>query len=143
MTQLLSSLAQGRLAIFLEGGYNLSSISHSMTMCLKALLGDPIPSPRVDAIKPGAVNTIKRCVNHLKEYWSSLAFHVDLPEEEIFLPKQKETPVPIELMIERLELSESPDQAVGASGVFEATTLQEFLLLPENLQVFFVMEVIT
>ncbi len=35
MTHMLTSLAGGRVAILLEGGYNLSSISHSMTMCCK------------------------------------------------------------------------------------------------------------
>ena len=135
MTQLLSSLAGGKVAILLEGGYNLSSISHSMTMCLKALLGDPIPSPKIDSIKPGAITTIKRVVSHLENYWSALSFHVDLPEEEIFLPKEKELTAPIELMIERLDLGPS-DQLLEASGVAEPKTLQEFLLLEENIQVF-------
>lgn len=133
MTQLLSTLAEGKVAILLEGGYSLPSISHSMTMCLKALLGDPIPSPKIDPIKPGALTTIKRVVNHLEKHWSALSFHVDLPEEEVFLPKEKEVTVPIELMIERLDLG--PSHQLEASGVAEPKTLQEFLLLEENIQV--------
>lgn len=38
-THWLSSLANGKIILCLEGGYNVNSISHSMVMCTKALLG--------------------------------------------------------------------------------------------------------
>uniref|UniRef100_A0AAQ5ZG93 Protein deacetylase HDAC6 n=1 Tax=Amphiprion ocellaris TaxID=80972 RepID=A0AAQ5ZG93_AMPOC len=44
LTHMLMSLAGGRVLLILEGGYNLSSISDSMTMCTSVLLGDPPPS---------------------------------------------------------------------------------------------------
>ncbi|CAM4624429.1 unnamed protein product, partial [Lepidochelys kempii] len=40
---LLLGLAGGRVVLVLEGGYNLVSISESMTMCTRTLLGDPLP----------------------------------------------------------------------------------------------------
>ena len=81
MTHFLTSLANGRVAILLEGGYNLDSISHSMVMCTKALLGDPLPAPKLKPITKSGLTTIKRVVNHLRKYWTSLRFHVDLPKQ--------------------------------------------------------------
>ena len=43
MTHQLSGLAEGRVVVALEGGYNLSSISEAACMCTRALLGDPLP----------------------------------------------------------------------------------------------------
>lgn len=135
MTQLLTSLAQGRVAILLEGGYNLESISYSMTMCAKALLGDPLPSPRIDSPSPAAVSTIQRVVNHLRKYWSSLRFHVDLPDPEdvIRTAQAVEKAHSLEEQLEQLQLN-SDLEASGCSAVEEPKTLQEFLLLPENIQ---------
>ena len=45
MTSLLLGLAKGKLVLALEGGYNLTSISHSMEACTAALLGDPPSAP--------------------------------------------------------------------------------------------------
>ncbi|XP_046454451.1 histone deacetylase 6-like isoform X3 [Daphnia pulex] len=151
MTNMLSSLAQGRVAILLEGGYNLDSISHSMTMCAKALLGDPLPSPRIEPLNPAAISTIKQVVSHLLPYWSSLCFHVDLPEGDVLPPCEvTKKPLSIEEQLEKLQLessgatSQEPETIVEgtvllleACGVTEAAppkTLQEFLLLPENVE---------
>ncbi|KAE8581936.1 hypothetical protein XENTR_v10019878 [Xenopus tropicalis] len=43
LTHLLMSLAQGRLILSLEGGYNQRSLAEGVCACLKALLGDPCP----------------------------------------------------------------------------------------------------
>lgn len=40
----LMSLAEGKIAAFLEGGYNLESLSESAAITLKTFLGDPCPS---------------------------------------------------------------------------------------------------
>lgn len=151
MTNMLSSLAQGRVAILLEGGYNLESISHSMTMCAKALLGDPLPSPRIEPLNPAAISTIKQVVSHQLPYWGSLCFHVDLPEGDVLPPcEMSKKPLSIEEQLDQLQLessgttSQEPDTFVEgtvllleACGVTEAPpkTLQEFLLLPENVEV--------
>ncbi|XP_050709590.1 protocadherin Fat 1-like [Eriocheir sinensis] len=43
MMALLSGLAEGRIVLALEGGFNLTTISYCMTLCAKALLGDLLP----------------------------------------------------------------------------------------------------
>ncbi|KAF3815146.1 hypothetical protein GH733_017422, partial [Mirounga leonina] len=43
LTQLLQVLAGGRVCAVLEGGYHLESLSQSVCMVVKALLGDPAP----------------------------------------------------------------------------------------------------
>lgn len=150
MTHMLSSLAQGRVAILLEGGYNLDSISHSMTMCAKALLGDPLPSPLVAQIHPGAVTTIQRVVHNLHPYWSSLRFHVDLPEDDVLLLQAK--PINIEDQLEQLTICQSEEsieilEAVGGTvstldSDLKPKTLQEFLILPENVEVLIIYEIL-
>lgn len=65
------------MVLALEGGYNLSSISYCMTMCAKALLGDPLPS-----LEPGlvpnknAVQSISDTIRTHKKYWTALSFQV-------------------------------------------------------------------
>ncbi|XP_072402950.1 histone deacetylase 6 isoform X1 [Diabrotica undecimpunctata] len=71
--QTLKPLACGKQLILLEGGYHLESTALSMTMCVKALLGDPLPVPRFDE-KIGAETraTIKEVLNTHKSNWKFL-----------------------------------------------------------------------
>uniref|UniRef100_A0AAQ5Z3W1 Protein deacetylase HDAC6 n=1 Tax=Amphiprion ocellaris TaxID=80972 RepID=A0AAQ5Z3W1_AMPOC len=66
LTHMLMSLAGGRVLLILEGGYNLSSISDSMTMCTSVLLGDPPPSLARPLPPPhrSAVATINEVIRH-------------------------------------------------------------------------------
>ncbi len=48
MTHHLAGLAEGRVVVALEGGYNFTSISESMYMCARALRGDPLPQVILD-----------------------------------------------------------------------------------------------
>ena len=190
MTHLLTSLAGGKVAILLEGGYNLCSISHSMVMCCKALLGDPLPTPMIDAINPAAVETIKRVIRAQQPYWR-FPFLVDLPDQNVLCPPwvtdpkvfqfnknlaknahllvtelvpeeqsivepepKEKVKEPVDAVsaiadqIDRLALAPAEAASVGTAEVLEAAaleitaeepkTLQEFLLLPENLQVCFI-----
>ncbi|XP_076863107.1 polyamine deacetylase HDAC10-like isoform X2 [Brachyhypopomus gauderio] len=43
LTHLLMSLANGRLCVVLEGGYNLTSLAQSVCQTVQTLLGDPTP----------------------------------------------------------------------------------------------------
>ncbi|KAG7171304.1 histone deacetylase 6-like [Homarus americanus] len=84
MTRLLSSLAGGRIVLALEGGYNLNTISYCMTMCAKALLGDPLPMLDASLVpNKGAVQTINDVIRTQSQYWSALCFQVDLPVEDV------------------------------------------------------------
>lgn len=82
LTHWLSSLAHGRIILSLEGGYNVNSISYAMTMCVKTLLGDPLPTlERVTEPHPSAVLSICNVLNVQKIYWPNLKFRMALPKE--------------------------------------------------------------
>uniref|UniRef100_A0A670YP58 Protein deacetylase HDAC6 n=1 Tax=Pseudonaja textilis TaxID=8673 RepID=A0A670YP58_PSETE len=73
MTHLLLGLAGGKVAVVLEGGYNLDSISESMTMCTRSLLGDP--PPPLGRLKPphlSALQSLARVTAVHRKYWASL-----------------------------------------------------------------------
>ncbi|XP_022102474.1 histone deacetylase 6-like isoform X2 [Acanthaster planci] len=88
MTHMLSSLANGRMVVALEGGYNLHSIAESMAMCTRTLLGDPCPS-----IQPGppcrnAVQAILATLHAHQEHWKSLKYQVGPPSAVEDLPTE-------------------------------------------------------
>lgn len=60
MTRQLQSLADGKIVLVLEGGYNLDSISSSAAACVQALLGDEVVSPKVGEPSPRAVAVVDR-----------------------------------------------------------------------------------
>uniref|UniRef100_A0A8C3HW15 Protein deacetylase HDAC6 n=1 Tax=Chrysemys picta bellii TaxID=8478 RepID=A0A8C3HW15_CHRPI len=73
MTHLLLGLAGGRVVLVLEGGYNLVSISESMTMCTRTLLGDPLPElGRLQAPHPSALHSLARASAEHRRYWACL-----------------------------------------------------------------------
>ncbi|XP_076053921.1 histone deacetylase 6 isoform X2 [Oratosquilla oratoria] len=90
ITHLLTSLADGRVIVALEGGYNLTSISYSMTMVGKALLGDPLPP--LDSGEPckEAISDINSVITAHSKFWSQLSFQVDLPMDNV-LNKMEES----------------------------------------------------
>lgn len=89
MTQLLRGLAGGRIILCLEGGYNITSISYAMTMCTKALLGDPINhlyDPNV-VCHWTAIESINDVIRTHQKYWKNLKFQLALPLENILGPQ--------------------------------------------------------
>ncbi|XP_015110573.1 histone deacetylase 6 [Diachasma alloeum] len=83
-THWLSPLANGRLILALEGGYNVNSISHAMTMCTKALLNDPLPPLRpLTAPCSSAITSIKNVLKTQKTFWPNLVFQAALPRENV------------------------------------------------------------
>lgn len=85
LTHWLSSLANGRVILTLEGGYNVNSISHAMTMCTKALLGDPLPRMELQGQSPcsSAITSINNVLKTHKAYWPNLMFQKSLPREQV------------------------------------------------------------
>eukprot|EP00092_Neocalanus_flemingeri_P007568 GFUD01008168.1.p1 GENE.GFUD01008168.1~~GFUD01008168.1.p1 ORF type:complete len:798 (+),score=290.89 GFUD01008168.1:106-2394(+) len=76
MTHQLSALAEGRVVVALEGGYNLSSISDCATQCARALLGDPLPALLVDqdrVIRDSALQTVRDVIREQRQFWQCLA----------------------------------------------------------------------
>lgn len=86
-THWLSGLANGRIILCLEGGYNVNSISHSMAICAKSLLGDPMPMlqtlPRWNGINPSALETLKNVLKTQGAFWKCLKFNKKLPDFDI------------------------------------------------------------
>ncbi|XP_023573557.1 histone deacetylase 6 isoform X2 [Octodon degus] len=73
LTHLLMGLANGRIILILEGGYNLTSISESMAACTHTLLGD-LP-PQLALLRPpqsAAMASINETIQVHSRYWSSL-----------------------------------------------------------------------
>ena len=64
LTRLLGTLAGGKVALVLEGGYDLASICDSSEECVRALLGDPSPQMSEETLlsKPNF-----NCVQSLEE----------------------------------------------------------------------------
>ncbi|KAM7134140.1 protein deacetylase HDAC6 isoform 2-T3 [Macrochelys suwanniensis] len=82
MTHLLLGLAGGRVVLVLEGGYNLVSISESMTMCTRTLLGDPLPElGRLRAPHPSALQSLARASALHRQYWTCLRLDVPIGED--------------------------------------------------------------
>lgn len=72
MTHMLMSLAGGKLAVCLEGGYNLESIARSACAVGKTLMGEP--PDRLENTSPtiSAVDDIKGVLRQQSKFWASL-----------------------------------------------------------------------
>ena len=89
LTHWLSSLANGRVVLSLEGGYNINSISHAMAVCTKTLLGDPLPTLESNQIPcKSAIQSINNALKTQRQHWPNLLFNLSLPKENV-LPKAK------------------------------------------------------
>ncbi|XP_028669144.2 histone deacetylase 6 isoform X1 [Erpetoichthys calabaricus] len=77
MTHMLLGLAGGRVLVVLEGGYNLSSISESMSMCTSVLLGDCLPDLGQLAVPhQSAIRSINNVLQVHCQFWSSLRLNI-------------------------------------------------------------------
>ena len=72
MTHMLMSLADGKVAVCLEGGYNLESIARSATAVARTLMGEP--PERLENTTPSisGVDDIKLVLRQQSRFWSSL-----------------------------------------------------------------------
>lgn len=73
----LMSLAGGKVAVILEGGYCLKSLAEGAAITLKTLLGDNCPRIflPLDAPKESLVETILNCTSVMKPFWRNLNFN--------------------------------------------------------------------
>ncbi|XP_029785972.1 histone deacetylase 6 isoform X2 [Suricata suricatta] len=88
LTHLLMGLANGRIILILEGGYNLTSISECMAACTRSLLGDP--PPLLTLSRPPlskALASITKTIQVHRRYWHSLRVMKVEDKEEPSLSK--------------------------------------------------------
>nr|XP_046252337.1 histone deacetylase 6 [Scatophagus argus] len=73
LTHMLMGLAEGRLVLALEGGYNLQATAEGAAACVRALLGGACP-PLTPPTAPSdsALDSISRTVSALYPHWASL-----------------------------------------------------------------------
>ncbi|XP_060600766.1 histone deacetylase 6-like [Ruditapes philippinarum] len=80
---LLSSLATGKICLIQEGGYCLKSLSESIALSLRALLGDPAPMVQdFKASDDSVVESILNVIKLLRPYWKCLQFQDTLKDSE-------------------------------------------------------------
>ena len=79
MTHMLMSLAEGRVAVCLEGGYNLDSIARSAVAVARTLMGEP--PERLENTSPTeiGVSTVRQSMLRQSKFWSCL-YPKDLSE---------------------------------------------------------------
>ncbi|KAL8280223.1 hypothetical protein RQP46_007337 [Phenoliferia psychrophenolica] len=81
MTHMLSVLANGKLVLALEGGYNVDAISKSATACVEVLLGDEPRHFSLDPASPSATNAVQEVIRVQAKYWKSMGTPVESVEE--------------------------------------------------------------
>ncbi|KAF3203463.1 Histone deacetylase hda1 [Orbilia oligospora] len=74
MTHMLMSLANGRVAVCLEGGYNLNSISNSALAVARTLMGEP-PEPLHDVhASPKVAEVVNQVIIQQSQYWKCMEY---------------------------------------------------------------------
>lgn len=72
MTHMLMSLANGKVAVCLEGGYNLEAISRSALAVAQTLLGDPPPKITLPPINKDAARVLAKVQAYQAPYWECM-----------------------------------------------------------------------
>ncbi|KAJ5517621.1 Histone deacetylase class II [Penicillium expansum] len=72
MTHMLMTLANGKVAVCLEGGYNFKSISKSALAVTKTLMGEPPDRLLSSSPTDSAVAAVRRVRSIQSQYWSRL-----------------------------------------------------------------------
>lgn len=82
MTHMLMGLAGGKVAVCLEGGYDLDALQNSATAVAKTLMGEP--PPKIEVYKPHykADEVINRVLEAHAPYWDCLSRY-RIPESAI------------------------------------------------------------
>ncbi|KAH6669922.1 histone deacetylase [Halenospora varia] len=72
MTFMLMSLAKGKVAVCLEGGYNLNAISHSALAVAKTLMGEPPERMEPPPLNAKAHKDLQHVKNYHAPYWACM-----------------------------------------------------------------------
>ncbi|KAM9343089.1 histone deacetylase 6 isoform 1-T2 [Pholidichthys leucotaenia] len=135
LTHMLMSLAGGRVVIILEGGYNLTSISDSMSLCTRVLLGDPPPSLATPLSPPrhSAVATINEVIAHLSPYWRSLRIQIPQSVREAMSSTKHQRERSSKGKGRKSEQSSTEKPLMPPRGHMETTTENSLELLTQEL----------
>ncbi|KAI4267445.1 MAG: hypothetical protein LQ337_008344 [Flavoplaca oasis] len=90
MTHMLMSLANGKLVVCLEGGYNLASISKSALAVTRTLLGEP--PDRIEETRPtkSGAATVDMVRMYQRRFWPCLASDSKLSTQDAIRAYQKQ-----------------------------------------------------
>lgn len=72
MTHMLMSLASGKVAVCLEGGYNLTAISNSALAVARTLMGEPPPQLELPGLNAEANRTLDIVRAYQAPYWECM-----------------------------------------------------------------------
>ena len=72
MTHMLMSLAAGKVAVCLEGGYNLKAISNSAIAVAKTLMGEPPPRMEIPKLNRDAARTLDKVKAYQAQHWECM-----------------------------------------------------------------------
>lgn len=72
MTHMLMSLADGKVSVCLEGGYNLKAISDSAVAVARTLMGEPPPRMQIPKINKEAARLLAKVQAHQAPYWECM-----------------------------------------------------------------------
>ncbi|ETS79135.1 hypothetical protein PFICI_08988 [Pestalotiopsis fici W106-1] len=72
MTHMLMSLAGGKVAVCLEGGYNLKAISQSALAVARTLMGEPPPQMQIPRIDKTAARVLAKVQATHAPYWECM-----------------------------------------------------------------------
>ncbi|NXF85688.1 HDA10 deacetylase, partial [Eubucco bourcierii] len=119
LTHFLKQLANGKLCIILEGGYHLKSLSESVCMTVKTLLGDPIPQITGEmAPCLSAVESIQNVRAAHKPYWKWLMY-----EDTSFLQNLSTK----SHLLKKASPSPSTEHESKITNISEAAKIEKFL----------------
>ncbi|XP_043313829.1 histone deacetylase 6 isoform X1 [Cervus canadensis] len=117
LTHLLMGLAEGKLILSLEGGYNLRSLAEGVSASLHTLLGDPCPTLECPGAPcPSAQVSLSCALEALEPFWESLVRSVETLEEKDTMEKDD---------VEEKEeegLPQSPELSIPIWPVLQART---------------------
>ncbi|XP_062614787.1 histone deacetylase 6-like isoform X2 [Saccostrea cucullata] len=133
MTHMLSSLANGKVVLVLEGGYHLAAISNSMAMCTSILLGDGCPHLPYVKTKDSAVKCIQDVLDVQKQYWKSLKFRVNIKtEKKENTEKAEQEEMERQKEEEMKKIHELAEQLKDVTVIKDTETPREHVVVVEN-----------
>ncbi|KAJ9109114.1 hypothetical protein QFC21_000442 [Naganishia friedmannii] len=83
MTYMLSALAEGKLVVALEGGYNLNAISNSAEAVARVLLGEPVPPLPPLQASDIATEVMYQVAKMQSKYWTSIDVQACMPIDDM------------------------------------------------------------